>query len=265
RQFHSRQAGGSVGESIDGLREHRPRRGHPQLHPQRSGKTPAADNNLRSPSRERHEGLQGQPFGNIGCLVAFGLRLVALCMRFRRLNSGRRAQPCSARRRRSWRRAPVPQRATSIQFRSRPPALTLGPASRSPGGVRLNARTVSALCTGSRSISAPLDRSFPMPDRCAWCGNDPLYTAYHDLEWGVPNHDDRHLFEMLVLEGAQAGLSWITILRKRENYRRAFDDFDADKVARCTAADVERLMADAGIVRNRLKIESAIANARATL
>lgn len=104
-----------------------------------------------------------------------------------------------------------------------------------------------------------------MPDRCAWCGTDPLYTAYHDLEWGVPNHDDRHLFEMLVLEGAQAGLSWITILRKRENYRRAFDDFDADKVARYTAADVERLMADAGIVRNRLKVESAIANARATL
>ena len=104
-----------------------------------------------------------------------------------------------------------------------------------------------------------------MPDRCAWCGNDPLYTAYHDLEWGVPNHDDRHLFEMLVLEGAQAGLSWITILRKRANYRRAFDNFDADKVARYTAADVERLMADAGIVRNRLKIESAIANARATL
>lgn len=104
-----------------------------------------------------------------------------------------------------------------------------------------------------------------MPDRCAWCGTDPLYTAYHDLEWGVPKHDDRHLLEMLVLEGAQAGLSWITILRKRENYRRAFDDFDADKVARYTAADVERLMADAGIVRNRLKIESAIANARATL
>lgn len=104
-----------------------------------------------------------------------------------------------------------------------------------------------------------------MPERCAWCGNDPLYTAYHDLEWGVPQHDDRHLFEMLVLEGAQAGLSWITILKKRENYRRAFDDFDVNKVARYTAADVERLMADAGIVRNRLKIESAIANARATL
>ncbi len=104
-----------------------------------------------------------------------------------------------------------------------------------------------------------------MPDRCAWCGTDPLYTAYHDLEWGVPNHDDRHLFEMLVLEGAQAGLSWITILRKRENYRRAFDDFDPVRVALYTAGDIERLMVDAGIVRNRLKIESAIANARAAL
>ncbi len=95
-----------------------------------------------------------------------------------------------------------------------------------------------------------------MPDRCAWCGTDPLYVAYHDTEWGVPNHDDRHLFEMLVLEGAQAGLSWITILRKRENYRRAFDDFDAERVARYGDADLARLLADAGIVRNRLKIES---------
>ncbi len=104
-----------------------------------------------------------------------------------------------------------------------------------------------------------------MTDRCAWCGTDPLYVAYHDTEWGVPNHDDRHLFEMLVLEGAQAGLSWITILRKRENYRRAFDGFDAERVARYGEADLPRLLADAGIVRNRLKIESAIANARATL
>ena len=104
-----------------------------------------------------------------------------------------------------------------------------------------------------------------MPDRCAWCGTDPLYTAYHDLEWGVPNHDDRHLFEMLVLEGAQAGLSWITILKKRENYRRAFDGFDAERVARYDDADLARLLGDAGIVRNRLKIESAVANARATL
>ena len=104
-----------------------------------------------------------------------------------------------------------------------------------------------------------------MPQRCAWCGDDPLYVAYHDTEWGVPHHDDRHLFEMLVLEGAQAGLSWITILRKRENYRRAFDGFDAERVARYTDEDVARLLADPGIVRNRLKIEAAIANARATL
>lgn len=104
-----------------------------------------------------------------------------------------------------------------------------------------------------------------MPQRCAWCGEDPLYVAYHDTEWGVPHHDDRHLFEMLVLEGAQAGLSWITILRKRENYRRAFDGFDAERVARYTDEDVARLLADPGIVRNRLKIEAAIANARATL
>lgn len=104
-----------------------------------------------------------------------------------------------------------------------------------------------------------------MPDRCAWCGSDPLYVAYHDTEWGVPNHDDRHLFEMLVLEGAQAGLSWITILKKRAHYRRAFDGFDAERVARYTEADLARLLADPGIVRNRLKIESAIANARAVL
>jgi DNA-3-methyladenine glycosylase I len=94
---------------------------------------------------------------------------------------------------------------------------------------------------------------------------DPLYVAYHDEEWAVPSHDDRHLFELLVLEGAQAGLSWATILRKREGYRRAFADFDVGKVARFDDRDVERLLADAGIVRNRLKVESAIANARATL
>ncbi len=94
---------------------------------------------------------------------------------------------------------------------------------------------------------------------------DPLYVTYHDEEWGVPSHDDRHLFELLVLEGAQAGLSWATILRKREGYRRAFADFDVAKVARFDDRDVERLLADAGIVRNRLKVESAIANARATL
>jgi DNA-3-methyladenine glycosylase I len=102
--------------------------------------------------------------------------------------------------------------------------------------------------------------------RCAWVPEgDPLYLAYHDEEWGVPSHDDSYLFEMLVLEGAQAGLSWSTILRKREGYRKAFAGFDAAKVARFGERDVERLLGDAGIVRNRLKVESAIANARATL
>jgi DNA-3-methyladenine glycosylase I len=101
--------------------------------------------------------------------------------------------------------------------------------------------------------------------RCAWCGTDPLYVRYHDEEWGVPSHDDRHLFEMLCLEGAQAGLSWSTILRKRDNYRRAFDRFDAQKMARYTAAKKKSLMADAGIVRNRLKVDAFILNARAYL
>ncbi|MDP1926255.1 MAG: DNA-3-methyladenine glycosylase I [Thiobacillus sp.] len=101
--------------------------------------------------------------------------------------------------------------------------------------------------------------------RCAWCGADPLYRAYHDEEWGVPLHDERALFELLTLEGAQAGLSWFTILKKREGYRPAFNDFDAERIARYTEADVARLMTDAGIVRNRLKIESTITNARATL
>jgi DNA-3-methyladenine glycosylase I len=103
-------------------------------------------------------------------------------------------------------------------------------------------------------------------ERCDWVpADDPLYVAYHDEEWGVPSHDDRHLFELLILEGAQAGLSWSTILRKRDGYRRAFAGFDAERVARYDGATVERLLGDPGIVRNRLKIESAIANARATL
>ena len=102
--------------------------------------------------------------------------------------------------------------------------------------------------------------------RCGWAPeNDPLYLAYHDQEWGVPSHDERHLFEMLVLEGAQAGLSWSTILRKREGYRRAFAGFDVEAVARFGQRDVERLLADPGIVRNRLKVESAVANAKATI
>ncbi len=105
-----------------------------------------------------------------------------------------------------------------------------------------------------------------MPNRCDWVpAGDALYAAYHDEEWGLPSRDDRHLYEMLVLEGAQAGLSWSTILRKRDGYRQAFAGFDADRVARFGDADVARLMADPGIVRNRLKIESAVANARATL
>jgi DNA-3-methyladenine glycosylase I len=101
--------------------------------------------------------------------------------------------------------------------------------------------------------------------RCAWAGADPLYRAYHDREWGVPARDERRLFEMLVLEGAQAGLSWLTILRKREGYRRAFDGFDPERVARYDARRVERLLGDPGIVRNRMKVEAAVRNARAVL
>jgi len=102
--------------------------------------------------------------------------------------------------------------------------------------------------------------------RCAWSeGSSPVMLAYHDEEWGVPSHDDVHLFELLVLEGAQAGLSWSTILNKREGYRRAFADFDAGRVASFTERDVERLLGDPGIVRNRLKIESVLANARGVL
>ena len=105
----------------------------------------------------------------------------------------------------------------------------------------------------------------PKLDRCWWCGNDPDYVKYHDLEWGVPIHDDQRLFEMLILEGAQAGLSWITVLRKRENYRKAFDNFNAERIARYGSKDIKRLMNDAGIIRNRLKIEAAISNAKAYL
>ena len=99
--------------------------------------------------------------------------------------------------------------------------------------------------------------------RCPWAGTAPDYVHYHDTEWGVPVHDDRLLFEMLTLEGAQAGLSWLTILRKRQRYREVFADFDPARVARFSAAKVERLMLDPGIVRNRLKIESTVSNAKA--
>jgi DNA-3-methyladenine glycosylase I len=101
--------------------------------------------------------------------------------------------------------------------------------------------------------------------RCAWAGDDPLYRRYHDEEWGVPIHNDRRLFEMLLLEGAQAGLSWITILRKRENYRLAFDNFDAERMARYGEDRIAELLQNPGIIRNRLKIRAFIGNARAYL
>ena len=101
--------------------------------------------------------------------------------------------------------------------------------------------------------------------RCKWCGTDPVYVAYHDTEWGVPEYDSRALFEKLQLDGFQAGLSWITILRKREAFRKAFDEFNPEKMARYKPAKLERLMNDAGIVRNRLKIEASVSNAQAYL
>lgn len=101
--------------------------------------------------------------------------------------------------------------------------------------------------------------------RCVWAGTDELYLDYHDREWGVPVHDDRVLFEFLILEGAQAGLSWITILRKRENYRKAYNGFDPEKIVRWTDAKKARLLQDAGIIRNRLKVAAAVGNARAML
>jgi DNA-3-methyladenine glycosylase I len=101
--------------------------------------------------------------------------------------------------------------------------------------------------------------------RCPWPGHDPLYVAYHDEEWGVPEYDDRALFEKLILDGFQAGLSWITILRKRDNFRRAFSDFEPEKIARYTSKKIERLMQDASIVRNRAKIEGAVSSARSYL
>ena len=113
-----------------------------------------------------------------------------------------------------------------------------------------------------------MNQSRVQPDnlvRCAWPKQDPLYVAYHDTEWGVPEYDDRALYEKLILDGFQAGLSWITILRKRDNFRRAFDDFNPEKIARYTPKRVEKLMGDAGIVRNRAKIEGTIRGARAYL
>jgi DNA-3-methyladenine glycosylase I len=101
--------------------------------------------------------------------------------------------------------------------------------------------------------------------RCAWVTDDPLYIKYHDMEWGVPLHEDTKLFEMLILEGAQAGLSWLTILKRRETYRIAYDGFDPAKIARWNSTKIDQLLQDPGIIRNRLKVESAIINARAYL
>ncbi len=102
-----------------------------------------------------------------------------------------------------------------------------------------------------------------MKKRCEWCGTDELYVKYHDEDWGVPVHDDRKHFEMLILEGAQAGLSWITVLRKRENYKKAFDNFDVKKVARYSEKRIEKLLQNTGIIRNKLKVRSAVSNAKA--
>jgi len=105
----------------------------------------------------------------------------------------------------------------------------------------------------------------PTRSRCTWCLGHPLYVGYHDEEWGVPEHDDDRLFEKIILDGAQAGLSWLTILKKREGYRRAFDGFDARKIARYSEKKIARLLADPGIIRNRLKVNAAVTNARAYL
>jgi DNA-3-methyladenine glycosylase I len=126
---------------------------------------------------------------------------------------------------------------------------------------------MGAVCVAGRDQGSGMSPTLPHsdPPRCPWPKQDPLYLAYHDEEWGVPEYDDRALYEKLVLDGFQAGLSWITILRKRENFRRAFGGFDPVKIARYTPSKVERLMQDAGIVRNRAKIEGTILSARAWL
>ena len=122
-----------------------------------------------------------------------------------------------------------------------------------------------AILTADRPPKGVQAVSVRMKQRCPWCGDDPLYVAYHDREWGRPVHDDRVLFEILILESAQAGLSWITILKKRENYRTALDGFDPAKIARYTPAKIEELLKNPGIVRNRLKLDSTVSNARAFL
>ncbi|MBU2507040.1 MAG: DNA-3-methyladenine glycosylase I [Bacteroidetes bacterium] len=115
------------------------------------------------------------------------------------------------------------------------------------------------------SIQHPASSIQHPASRCSWCGSDPLYVKYHDEEWGVPVHDDNKLFEMLILEGAQAGLSWITILKKRENYRKVFAGFDAVKIAKFSEVKIGKLLSDPGIVRNRLKVNSTVINAKAFL
>jgi DNA-3-methyladenine glycosylase I len=126
-------------------------------------------------------------------------------------------------------------------------------------GLRILANKVNRrIETYSKDIA-----SMDTKNRCAWAGDDPLYVQYHDEEWGVPVHDDRRLFEMLILEGAQAGLSWITVLRKRENYRRAFDNFDVEKVAGYDDSKVAELLQNPGIIRNKLKVNAAVTNAQA--
>ena len=104
-----------------------------------------------------------------------------------------------------------------------------------------------------------------MRNRCEWAGTDPIYISYHDTEWGVPLHEDRKLFEFLILDGAQAGLSWITILKKRQNYRQAFDQFDPQKIARYDSRKIKQLLSNPGIIRNKLKVEAAVLNAHAFL
>jgi DNA-3-methyladenine glycosylase I len=115
------------------------------------------------------------------------------------------------------------------------------------------------------NVANSKSKSVKEKSRCWWCGTDPLYVAYHDEEWGIPQHDDRKIFEMLILEGFQAGLSWITILRKRDNFRKAFARFNAKKIAQFGKREIEVLMQDAGIIRNRQKIAAAITNAQCFL
>jgi DNA-3-methyladenine glycosylase I len=153
------------------------------------------------------------------------------------------------------------------QAAKRPPVQRAHGARRKPGSVRPPSgspqRGRSPIATGNLFAGPP---GAAIRRRCGWAeGGDALYAQYHDEEWGRPSRDDRHLFEMLILEGAQAGLSWITILRKRENYRRAFDGFDPRKIAAYDARRIKKLLGDEGIVRNRLKIAAAVANAKAFL